>query len=60
MATPAKVDNEVINEHGKPYNNTSFIDGLISNFHLPKRENGSKVSFFNLIHKNILFQKLQQ
>ena len=47
MTTPAKVDNEVINEHGKPYNNTSFIDGLISNFHLPKRENGSKVSFFN-------------
>jgi len=47
MATPAKVDNELINEHGKPYNNTSFIDGLISNFHLPKRENGTKVSFFN-------------
>ena len=47
MTTPAKVDNEVIKEHGKPYNNTSFIDGLISNFHLPKRENGSKVSFLN-------------
>ena len=24
MATPAKVDNELIYEHGKPYNNTSF------------------------------------
>jgi hypothetical protein len=24
-----------------------FIDGLVSNFHLPKRENGTKVSFFN-------------